>query len=206
MTETVTEGKKRGSYAPLWILMALSALPYIAGTLYYQYRDDIPHGESLNYGALIEPARELKGVTLSMEDGTTREISEYQQKWLMLYILDGECTEDCLKNLYYMRQVRKAMANDRFRINRIMIVENQDFNSGLYKKIKENYPAMDIAGVKGSSKESLYSTIGQDSGNIYRKIMLIDPFGNYMMEYTQQPDPEKILKDIQRLLSVSRIG
>ncbi len=206
MTETVTEGKKRGSYAPLWILMALSALPYIAGTLYFQYRDALPHGETLNYGALIEPARELKDVTLSMKDGTSREISEYQNKWLMLYIQDGECTEDCLKNLYYMRQVRKAMANDRFRINRIMLVENQDFNSDLYKKINENYPAMDIAEVKGSSKESLYSTIGQDSGNIYRKIMLIDPFGNYMMEYTQQPDPEKILKDVQRLLSVSRIG
>jgi cytochrome oxidase Cu insertion factor (SCO1/SenC/PrrC family) len=44
------------------------------------------------------------------------------------------------------------------------------------------------------------------SGNAFRKIMLIDPMGNFMMEYDSQPDPELVLKDVKRLLTISRIG
>jgi len=37
-------------------------------------------------------------------------------------------------------------------------------------------------------------------------IYLVDPLGNLMMRYPRDPDPAKLLKDLQRLLRYSRIG
>ncbi len=202
----MNEKVKKGSYAPLWILLALSALPYLAGTLYYKYRDELPQTRTSNYGTLVQPAREIKDVQLQLSDGSDKAFAEYQKKWLMLYILDDNCDEDCLKNIYYMRQVRKAMAQERFRINRLLILDSAMTDKNQLEKIKESYPGMDIATVSAETKQHFYSTIQQGSGSIFKKIMLVDPFGNYMMEYLQLPDPEKVLKDIKRLLSISRIG
>ncbi len=187
-------------------MLALCAFPYLAGTLYYQFKDDLPQTKMSNYGTLVEPAREIRDVQLHLSDGSEKPFTDYQKKWLMVYVLDDECSEDCLKNIYYMRQVRKAMAQERFRINRLMILDNQNIDKEQLEKIKNSYPGMDIATVSTETKPHFYSTIQQGSGSVFKKIMLIDPFGNYMMEYTQEPDPEKVLKDVKRLLSISRIG
>ncbi|MBT3205903.1 MAG: hypothetical protein HOM14_19155 [Gammaproteobacteria bacterium] len=202
----MNEKVKKNSYKPLWILLALSAFPYLAGTLYYQFKDDLPQTKMSNYGTLVEPAREIRDVQLRLSDGSEKPFTDYQKKWLMIYVLDDECSEGCLKNIYYMRQIRKAMAQERFRINRLMILDNQNIDKEQLEKIKDSYPGMDIATVSTETKQHFYSTIQQGSGSIFKKIMLIDPFGNYMMEYTQEPDPEKVLKDVKRLLSISRIG
>jgi len=202
----MSENVKKTSYAPLWILIALSALPYIAGTLYYQYKDELPQVKTTNYGKLVEPARELRDVKLMLTDGTEKDISDYRKKWLMLYVLDGACSEDCKKNLYFMRQIRKAMAQERFRISRLVVLDNKDLLTEDMNNTIKAYPGINFATLNQASKQRFYSTIQSDSGNIFRKIMLIDPFGNYMMEYTQDPEPEKVLKDVKRLLSVSRIG
>jgi hypothetical protein len=35
---------------------------------------------------------------------------------------------------------------------------------------------------------------------------VIDPLGNLMMRFPREPDPSRMLKDLQRLLKVSQIG
>lgn len=202
----MTDKAKKTSYMPLWILIALCGFPYIVGTLYYQYRDVLPETDTTNYGSLITPVKEVDGISLTMQDGSEKSISEYRQKWLMLYVLDGACTEDCQKNIYFMRQIRKAMADDRFRINRLLVLDKKELYTDELKQFMLDYDGMDIAAVSEDSKELLYNTLQNDSGNVFRRIMLIDPMGNYMMEYNAQPDPELVLKDIKRLLTISRIG
>lgn len=202
----MNEVKKKGSYAPLWILLALSAFPYIAGTLYFQFRDNLPQGQTSNYGELVQPARELPDAELMQADGTQTRFSDYRKKWLMLYVLDGSCEEDCRKNLYYMRQIRKAMAEDRFRINRLLLVERPGGIDAELVQLLSDYPGVDIATLGASSKPSFYAKVRDKAQNNFGKILLIDPMGNYMMKYDSQPDPEKVLKDIKKLLSISRIG
>jgi len=34
----------------------------------------------------------------------------------------------------------------------------------------------------------------------------LDPLGNLMMRFPQDPDPSRMVKDLQRLLKASRIG
>lgn len=202
----MNEQVKKTNYMPLWILIALCAFPYIAGTLYYQYQDKLPPPKTSNYGTLINPVKELRDVQLSMLDGSVKPITEYRKKWLMMYILDGDCNEDCAKNLYFMRQIRKAMAKDRFRINRLLVLDNEAQLDNALKKVLAEYPDLDVATVHNEFKSHFYSTMEGVSGNIFGKIMIIDPMGNFMMEYPHNPDPERVLKDIKRLLSISRIG
>jgi hypothetical protein len=202
----MTEEVKKTSYKPLWWLIALCAFPYIGGTIYYQYHGMWSEGETTNYGTLVEPAREVAGVTLAFADGSEAPIEDLRKKWLMLYLLDAPCGEACKKNIYFMRQVRKAMAQDRFRISRLMIVESLDLLDDELKTFLKEYPGMQVAVVKAGDKTALRAALDDGSADIYKKIMLVDPLGNYMMRYPVDLDPKPFLKDIKRLLTVSRIG
>ncbi len=202
----MTKNDKKTSYAPLWILIALCALPYIVGTLYYQFRKELPQVGTFNYGHLIDPPRELAGVELTLSGGQQIEISQFRKKWLLLYVLDGECTETCQKNIYFMRQIRKATAKDRFRINRLLVLDRAELMTESLSKFLTGFPGMQVATPGDASKAGFYSIIGAGSGSIFRKIIVVDPLGNYMMEYIPDPDPKKLLKDVKRLLKVSRVG
>jgi hypothetical protein len=39
-----------------------------------------------------------------------------------------------------------------------------------------------------------------------RHIYVVDPLGNLMMRYPEDPDPGRVIKDLERLLKLSRIG
>ncbi len=202
----MTEQVKKTSYMPLWILIALCGFPYIGGTLYYQYQDRLPQAGTTNYGELISPVKELKNINLTMLDGSEKPVTDYRKKWLMVYVLDVDCGEDCQKNLYFMRQIRRAMAEDRYRINRLLVLDKQELFTTDLQAFLKDYEGMDVATVNNESKTDFYSILQDASGKTFRKIMLIDPMGNFMMEYDSQPDPELVLKDVKRLLTISRIG
>jgi hypothetical protein len=202
----MTEQVKKTSYMPLWILIALCGFPYIGGTLYYQYQDRLPQAGTTNYGELISPVKELKNINLTMLDGSEKTVTDYRKKWLMVYVLDGDCGEDCQKNLYFMRQIRRAMAEDRYRINRLLVLDKQELFTTDLQAFLKDYEGMDVATINNESKTDFYSILQDASGKTFRKIMLIDPMGNFMMEYDSQPDPELVLKDVKRLLTISRIG
>lgn len=201
----MTEQKKK-SYAPLWILIAVCAFPYVLGTIYFNYQDALPEMPTNNYGTLIQPVKEVPETVFNLAGGSHKSLSEYRKKWLMFYVIKDECKERCIEDLYFMRQVRKAMAKDRYRINRLLVLENQSLMDESLKNQLDEHPELTVVTLAEDTKQGFLSTITQDSGNIYEKIMLIDPFGNYMMEFPQKPDPTKVLEDIKRLLSVSRIG
>ncbi len=198
--------EKKNSYAPLWILIAVCAFPYVLGTLYFNFKDELPDMKTNNYGHLIQPVRVLPEMNFQLVDGGIKTNSDYGKKWLMIYVIDKPCAERCRQDLYFMRQLRKAMAKDRYRINRLLLLENENLMDEALKNIVQDHPGLDIALLSENEKQGFYSTAALDSGNIYEKIMLIDPFGNYMMEFPRQPDPKKMLDDIKRLLSVSRVG
>ena len=202
----MTEEVKRGSYTPLWILIAVCAFPYIAGTVYFQFRDKLPETGTTNYGTLVQPVREIGPVRLALLDGSEMDISGLGKKWLMLYLVDSACTEPCQKDLYYMRQVRKALAADRFRVNRLLLLDHAALETDALRKMLEAFPGMYAASLEPDSKKHLYSILKIDTDDIFGKILLIDPLGNFMLEYPRGPDPTKMLKDIKKLLDVSRIG
>lgn len=139
-------------------------------------------GATGNYGELIAP-RPVAGEPLAALRG----------KWVLVMFDAAACDAYCEKKLYYMRQVRRAQGRDQERIERLWIVTDG------------GKPRADVlAAIEGThlSRTSPAGFPGEPRDHIY----LVDPLGNLMMRFPRDPDPSRMLKDLQRLLKYSRIG
>lgn len=192
-------------------LVLLFAVPYLAAMIVYQMRDEVPVGTQTNYGQLIQPARPLAGLGFQGLDGEALNIDALSGKWLLIAVADSQCDQPCQARLYEMRQMRRALGEDRERVNRLLVLldGNADANlDGLRQTLKDFEGTLVMTG-PGDAVEQLTSQLntGQDpSGTVENRLFIVDPRGDLMMEYPADADPVGVLKDLQRLLKLSKIG
>jgi len=180
----------------LLAIAAFFALPVFAGYVAY-FLDWVP-GSSANYGTLIA-ARPLSEATLSDADGRPLRLSELRGKWLLVQFDAGACDSYCERKLYFMRQVRKALGKDMSRIERVWLLTDSQLPK---RALLDAIEGTRIARIGGSTVANEFPAERAVSDHIF----LVDPLGNLMMRFPREPDPSRMLKDLQRLLKVSRIG
>ena len=159
-----------------WVALVCAA-PVVLGTAAYFFGWGT--GASGNYGELIAP-RPLSAPALAPLRG----------KWVLVTFDAAACDAYCEKKLYYMRQVRRAQGKDMERVER------------LWALIDEAKPRADILpGIEGTRIAQLAPEgfPGHPRDHIY----LVDPLGNLMLRFPRDPDPSKMIKDLQRLLKYS---
>ena len=139
-------------------------------------------GAAGNYGELIAP-RTVSGAPLPALRG----------KWVMVTFDGAACDAYCEKKLYYMRQVRRAQGKDQGRVERLWVITDAG----------SPRPEL-LAAIEGTHRSR--GSPGEFPGERVQHIYLVDPLGNLMMRFPRDPDPSKMLKDLQRLLKYSRIG
>lgn len=164
----------------LLAVFLVCAAPFVLGwaAWYFQWGTGAPG----NYGALIAPR------TLSAPP-----FPELRRKWVLVSFDAAACDAYCEKKLYFMRQVRKAQAKDQARLERLWVITD----AGVPR-------AELLAAIEGTR---ISSTKPQAfPGNPTDHIYLVDPLGNLMMRFPRDPDPSKMIKDLQRLLKYSRVG
>jgi hypothetical protein len=168
----------------LALIVAACAAPFVLGTAAYFFGWS-PGGQA-NYGELIAP-RPLAGPPLD----------ELRGKWVLVSFDAALCDAYCEKKLYIMRQVRTAQHKDAGRVERLWVLTDAGTpRAGLLGAIAGTR----IAPLKvGAALQGF-------PGNAIDHIYLIDPLGNLMMRFPRDPDPSKLLKDLQRLLRLSQIG
>ncbi len=157
--------------------------PLVLGTLAYFYRWDT--GVPDNYGELLPP-RVLKGAPFDRLRG----------KWLLVVVDAPACDAWCLRKLYYVHQLRRAQGKDMDRVERLWLVTAKG------KPRREVMQAIEGTLLRPADAALLKNFPGNPVDHIY----IVDPLGNLMMRYPLDPDPSKMLKDLQRLLKVSQIG
>jgi cytochrome oxidase Cu insertion factor (SCO1/SenC/PrrC family) len=186
-----------------WKLLALFAVcvaPVIASYLTYYV---IKPSTRNNYGALIDPRAfpipaALGATTL---DGKPVSLQDYKGKWLMVQVDGGECTEKCRDKLFKMRQLRLMQGKDMGRIERIWLITD---NKPLDTIVIREYDGTHMLRVK---PEVLAAWLPAESGTTARDhIYMIDPIGNLMLRFPKDADPNKMKKDIAKLLKASGIG
>lgn len=186
---------KRGRIK-LLALAAFFALPVLAGYVAY-FLDWVP-GSAANYGTLLQP-RLLPDVLLEGVDSRPLKFSELRGKWLLVQFDGGGCDTHCERKLYFMRQVRKALGKDMTRVERVwLLTDQQRPKAALLEAIEGTrlaHPA-----------ERVFSREFPAERSAIDHIFLVDPRGNLMMRFPRDPDPSRMLKDLQRLLKVSQIG
>ena len=181
------------------VLLALAvffALPVVAGYVVYFF--DLAPGASGNYGTLL-PTKPLPDATLQDPDGRPFKTSELRGKWLMVQFDSGACDAYCERKLYFMRQVRKALGRDTSRVERVWLVTDTVVpNPRLAQAIEGTRLASDPGGGFSANFPAEQSRVDH--------IYVVDPLGNLVMRFPREPNPSRMLKDLQRLLKLSGIG
>ncbi len=159
------------------------AAPIVLGWAAYLFRWDT--GARGNYGELIEP-RPLSAPPLQALKG----------KWVLVTFDAAACDAACERKLYIVRQIRRAQGKDMERIERLWLLTDRATPR------PELVTALDGGRIERADERLVRSFPGDPLRHIY----LVDPLGNLMLRYPPDPDPSKMIKDLQRLLRYSRIG
>ena len=180
----------------LLALAAFFAVPVVAG--YVAYFFDLAPGSAANYGTLI-PAQPLSDTPLKAIDGRPFSISELRGKWALVQFDSGACAAYCERKLYFMRQVRKALGKDMTRVERVWLLNDSEAPG---TRLLEAIDGTRLARTTGTTFAAGFPAERTPVDHIY----LVDPHGNLMMRFPRDPDPSRMLKDLQRLMKVSAIG
>jgi len=193
------------SYAPLWVLIAVTLLPILGAWLYYAFYDYLPRLPGSNHGELVTPVRPVESLGLARLDGRAFGADALRGKWTLLTVGGSACDVPCQQTMYIMRQVRLATDKERSRVQRVFVLDEtrqlDDFRERL-----ADYEGMEVVTGQRSALDAFYHLLDTGGEPVTDRIFMVDPLGNYMMNYPAGMDPELILKDLKRLLKVSKIG
>jgi len=181
----------------LLLIIAICAAPVIAS--YFTYYVIKPRGGSTNYGALIDPQRPIPAdLHVTDEKGQDVLLSTLEGHWLMIAVNPSACDDACAQKLYFMRQIRLTQGADRDRVQTVWLRTDSspvpDKVSGAYEGTR-----MLVADPAALAAWLPADTGTKDTDHIY----LVDPNGNLMMRFPQNPDPSKIKRDLSKLLKVN---
>jgi hypothetical protein len=160
----------------VWVAL-ICAAPVVLGTAAYFFGWGT--GARGNYGELIAP-RPLSAQALAPLRG----------KWVLVTFDAAACDAYCERKLYLMRQVRRAQGKEMDRVERIWALTD-----GARPRAEL------LPGIEGTwiTQVPPQEFPGEPRDHIY----LVDPQGNLMLRFPRDPDPSKMIKDLQRLLKYS---
>ena len=202
------ENENGKSRKQLVLLIAFFVAPIVLAIIMY---NNMPAGgptNTKNHGDLVVPARPLTDVALQTESGKDYKFSDMNKTWVMVYIGGADCDKACADVLYKMRQSRLAQRGEHLRIKRLYISTAGKAKDSLTKVLKE-HPGLEV--VSGTA-ENIKAVLNQfklenkPAAKSANRLYFVDPFGNLMMSYESDFDPKGLIKDVELLLKISRIG
>ena len=161
----------------LLLVALVCAAPFVLGTLAYVM--GWSPGQPANYGELLPPRPVAPGA-----------LAPLRGKWVLVSADAPACDAHCERKLYFMRQVRRAQGKEMERVERLWLLRGP------------GAPRPEVlAAVEGTRIAR-----GEDAALTPEHIYLIDPLGNLMLRFPRDPDPSRMIRDLQRLLKYSRLG
>ena len=191
----MTERPRKSARLQLLLIAAVFFGPLlVAAWLYYggYFAENL--GRS-NHGALLEPI-----INLGDELPDSQLLDYSEEGWLLLYASDQACAEECRDALYTIRQSRKMLGKEMDRLGRVFLHGTTPPDTV--------FLAAEHAGLITIEDASLSSLLKNKrppelpAGGYY----LIDPLGNLVLYFRPDIEPSDMVRDIKRLLKLSRIG
>lgn len=178
----------------LLLLAAICVLPVVASYLTYYV---VKPQKRMNYGELIAPGP-LPAARFADVQGKAFSFDQLRGRWVMVTVDSGECEARCRQKLYNMRQVRLAQGKEMERIERVWLVSDE---APPPPDLLREHAGTHVVRDSGALLAALPAE-GDRAAHVY----LIDPLGNMMLRFPENPDPKRMIKDFERLLKYSRIG
>jgi hypothetical protein len=183
--------RARRARRTLLLIGAIAVAPIVASyTIYYLF----PRATFTNYGTLLPtaPAPEVAGQRL---DGTPFRLADLRGRWVLVVAGDGACDAACRRMLYATRQARTMQGREQDRIARAWLVTGDVPPD---PDVLADHPGLVVARVPGAG----IAALPRGAGAIY----LVDPLGNLVLRYPDDPDIKGLAKDLGRVLKASGIG
>lgn len=186
---------KLTSRQTLLLIAFVCVVPVAASYLaFYVWTPD----KTTNYGTLLEP-KPVAQVPLPALDGEAFSPAQLRGRWVLIYAGSSACEELCRQSLYYMRQVRTALGKEMHRVERVWLLTDAGRPD---EALRNAHPGLYIARGENSALLAQLNAGGATA----QAIMAIDPLGNLMLRFPPNPEPKRMLKDLERLLKASRVG
>jgi len=177
----------------MFLLLGTISLAPIVGSLllYYLWKPQA----FTNYGELIA-ATPLADVTIPAKEGKGLRIDELRGDWIFLTVDSGNCDDYCQSKLYVMRQIRLTQGKDQERIERLWLIPD-----GVLPPpgIEAEYRGTRTIVLANGDFLARLPAADSPRDHIY----VIDPFGNLMMRFPRNVDPQLMKKDVAKLMKNS---
>jgi hypothetical protein len=153
-----------------------------------------PSGRT-NYGTLITP-RPLPPIPLTALDGRPFSFAELAGKWVMVAAAPAACDAACASALLQMRQQRLMTGKERDRIERVWLITDE---APVASELLREYDGTRFVRAPVTSARDFAS----DDSVLAGRVWLVDPMGNLMLRWPQDPEPQRVKKDLSLLLTAS---
>ncbi len=203
MSDTVLGAARRSHwrrYRVLYLLLAVCAAPVIASYTAYYF---LPPEGRTNYGALIEPQRPLPPLTLRQLDGSPAAAEILRGSWTMVQVDSAACNAMCERKLWLMRQVRLTTGRDADRVQRVWLIVD---DAPLATLLMREFEGTRFVRARANELATFLPLAQSAEARLADHIWLIDPLGNLMLRWPKDADPNRMKKDLIKLLKVSGIG
>jgi len=185
---TITMTARRGpGRRQLALLVLVAGLPFVVSWVLYFNPQWLPQPVA-QHGELLAERPQLADFALHDFNGAPLELPQQTGLWLMVTVVPGICDANCQNRVVEQRQVRRALAVERSRLLRILALpaSPQPESEG---QLRRHSPDLTIALGGTSQQPGTY---------------LIDPHGEAVLHYAEDAPAKGTLKDIKRVMKISR--
>ena len=155
-----------------------------------------------HHGELITPAQPLMALKATLHQGQALPDDLLTGRWTLLYWNNADCDLLCEADLFKMRQVRLSLGKDIERVQTIYLSSETKIGKQIEIMIKR-HPKLITAYLENEVENPFAQQIG---AHPQKNTYIIDPLGNLIMRYSSTATSKGLLKDLKKLLRVSRIG
>jgi len=194
MSEPAANGDRAASRRAKRTLLLIAIVSIAPIALSYAMYYLFPRAAQVNYGVLLPtgPAPAIDGVRLS---GAPFQLSDLAGRWVVVVNGGGACDAVCQRSLYATRQARTMQGREQERVVRVWLVTDEVTPPAA---VLDEHPGIVAVRVP-------YDRIAALPGG-RNAILLIDPLGNAVLRYPDDPDIKGLARDLTRLLKASQIG
>lgn len=212
MNDVPASDRPRVARRNRWLLLALLAsfvVPFLIGDL--AYRHGWYKGGQTNRGRLIDPPVAFADLSARTAAGQPAGAAFADRHWWLLYVVPARCEQACRNRLFQMRQVRRALGKEGERLRQVLVFTAPPAAATEALIAREFAGFVQLQAPAASVDAALRRVT--PGASVAGLLYIMDPMGWMMLAYAPEADEktsvtkaEDILKDLQKLLKVSRIG
>ena len=157
-------------------------------------------GPTSNRGVLVDPPVQFNATNLTVRHAFNPPKTFLRDEWTIVMLTDGACGSACEQALHASKQARIAVNKDFDRVRRLLLTSQRQTPSVVETHIQE-HPDLAVGSAGGEWRQQFEASAAGQVTAAY----LVDPRGFQFMRYPAPLVSADLLKDLKRLLKISKV-